>query len=145
MKKLTIKQQRFVDEYLICGNATEAARRAGYKHPNPTGSENLAKPSIRERIDQRIAEKEEASIAKQDEVLKYLTSLMRGEQQEETLIGTGGGEQTITSIDVSARERLRAAELLGRRYRLFTDRQEMTGDMALRIEVDYGEDDPDSE
>ena len=44
---LTEKQQRFVDYYIETGNATEAARRAGYKKPNPSGSENLAKPSVK--------------------------------------------------------------------------------------------------
>ena len=81
MAKMTDKQKRFCDEYLIDLNATQAAIRAGYseKTARQIGTENLSKPSIDEYIKNRMAEKEAALIANQDEVLKYLTAVLRGE------------------------------------------------------------------
>lgn len=83
MAKLTAKQRRFCDEYLIDLNATQAAIRAGYSEKNARNiaSENLAKPNIKAYIDERMTEKESQLIATQDEVLKYLTSVLRGESQ----------------------------------------------------------------
>ena len=79
MVKMTAKQQRFCDEYLIDLNATQAAIRAGYskKTAGVIGDENLKKPYIIEYIDKRMAEKEAELIADQNEVIKYLTSVMR--------------------------------------------------------------------
>lgn len=58
--------------------------------------------------------------------MQYLTSVMRGSQKEQTLIGLGEGAQGLTDIDVGAKERLKAAELLGKRHALFTDKQEIS-------------------
>ena len=123
MAELTAKQQRFCDEYLIDLNATQAAIRAGYskKTANRIGTENLSKPVIREYIAQRMAEKEASLIADQNEVLEYLTSVMRGTQKEQTLRLAGEGVQEIADIDVAAKERLKAAELIGKRYGMFRD------------------------
>lgn len=123
MAELTAKQQRFCDEYLIDLNATQAAIRAGYskKTANRIGTENLSKPVIREYIAQRMAEKEASLIADQNEVLEYLTSVMRGNQKEQTLRLAGEGIQEVTDIEVSAKERLKAAELIGKRFGMFRD------------------------
>ena len=73
--KLTIKQQRFADEYIISGNATEAAIKAGYskKTANRIATENLSKPVIKSYIDERLKELSDKNIANQQEVLEYLT------------------------------------------------------------------------
>lgn len=133
MAKLTLKQQRFADEYIISGNATEAAVKAGYskKTARSIGQENLTKPDIKKYIDERLERLKKESIAEQDEVLQYLSSIMRGEQKEKTLIGEGMGEQRIDDIDVSAKDRIKAAELLGKRYGMWTDKQEVTGNVGL--------------
>lgn len=125
--KLTEKQKRFADYYIELGNATEAAKRAGYSHKTAKsiGQENLTKPAIRNYINHLIAEKDEARVAKQDEVLSYLTAVMRGEHKEEVLRGVGEGAQTIDDMDVSAAQRIKAAELLGKRYGMWTDKQEI--------------------
>lgn len=125
-RKLTVKQQKFADEYIISGNATQAAIKAGYsdKTARAIGNENLTKPNIKSYIDERMQELEDQAIAKQDEVLKYLTSIMRGEQQEQTLRGMGEGYQEIDNIDVSAKDRIKAAELIGKRYGIWTDKLE---------------------
>lgn len=122
--KLTLKQQRFADEYIISGNATKAAIKAGYSEKTATaiGNENLTKPYIKSYIDERLKELDDKQIAKQEEVLKYLTSVMRGEQTEEVLYGMGEGMQGKTRIDVGAKDRLKAAELLGKRYGTWTEK-----------------------
>lgn len=134
--KLTVKQKKFSDEYIISGNATDAALKAGYspKTARFIGAENLSKPNIKSYIDKRLEELEDKAIAKQDEVLKYLTSVMRGEEKEETIISAGDYEQKIVSIDVSARDRIKAAELLGKRYGSWTERQDISLDIPVLFE-----------
>lgn len=124
--KLTVKQQRFADEYIRLGEVTKAAINAGYstKSAYAVGSENLKKPSIKAYIDKRLEELKKESIAEQDEILQYLTSVMRGETTEQTLVGQGEGYQEIDNIDVGAKDRIKAAELLGKRYRMWTEKVE---------------------
>lgn len=139
MKKLTIKQKKFADEYIISGNASEAALKAGYKN-DVSGRENLQKPTIKEYIDERLKELEQEAIANQSEVLKFLTSIMRGEQTEQTLISDGSEQgQRITNIEVSAKDRIKAAELLGKRYGSWTDKVDLSSDLTLIFEDDYGD------
>ncbi|WP_060790257.1 terminase small subunit [Finegoldia magna] len=139
MKKLTIKQKKFADEYIISGNATQAAIKAGYKN-DVSGRENLQKPTIKNYIDERMKELEQEAIANQTEVLKFLTSIMRGEQTEQTLISDGSEQgQRITNIEVSAKDRIKAAELLGKRYGSWTDKVDLSSDLTLIFEDDYGD------
>lgn len=145
MATMTDKQKRFCDEYLIDLNATQAAIRAGYskKTANRIATENLSKPVIKEYISQRMAEKESKLIADQDEVLKYLTSVLRGESQSEVVvvegIGFGNSEARTMQKAPDEKERLKAAELLGKRYGLYTEKVDQTVDMELNITVDYGD------
>ena len=140
MAGLTLKQQRFADEYIISGNATQAATLAKKKKKTARsiGQENLTKPDIKKYIDERLDELESSKIAKQDEVLQYLTSIMRGLETEQTLRGMGEGMQTIDDIEVSAKDRIKAAELIGKRYAMWTDKQEVTGDIAITFIDDIG-------
>lgn len=145
MSKMTEKQKRFCDEYLIDMNATQAAIRAGYskKTARAIGNENLTKPDIKAYIDKRMSEKETELIADQDEVLKYLTSVLRGESQSEVVVveGMGDGFSKASAMmkGPDEKERLKAAELLGRRYGIYTEKVEQTVDMDLNINVDYGD------
>ena len=121
--KFTPKQRRFVQEYLICLNATEAAKRAGYSEnvASAIGFENLKKPKIKQLIDETLESIATEKVASITEILEFLTSVMRGEHTEQTLRLVGDGVQDISDIYVSAKERLKAAELLGKRYGLFKD------------------------
>ena len=145
MAKLTAKQQRFCDEYLIDLNATQAAIRAGYskKTANRIGTENLSKLVIREYIEKRMAEKEAALIANQDEVLKYLTSVLRGQSKSTEIVieGLGGGSTKARKMEKepSEKDKLKAAELLGKRYGLYTEKVEEKVDMELNVTIDYGD------
>lgn len=133
--KMTAKQKRFCDEYLIDLNATQAAIRAGYskKSAKQVANENLTKPYLKKYIEERMKEKEDSLIAKQDEVLKYLTSVMRGESSSSVLALCGDGMQEVIDKPPDEKERMKAAELLGKRYRLFTDKVEVEGAVPIVI------------
>ncbi|MGL5715029.1 MAG: terminase small subunit [Paraclostridium sp.] len=128
--KLTIKQKAFADYYIELGNATEAAIKAGYSenYANAQSYKLLENVGIKIYIDERMKILEDERIAKADEVLKFLTAGMRGEIQEEVVStksdGAGGIEPIILSKQISAKEMTKCAELLGKRYRLFTDKVE---------------------
>lgn len=140
---MTRKQKRFCEEYLIDLNATQAAIRAGYskKTASSIGEENLRKPEIKTYLDAKLAQIQSEKTAQAQEVMEYLTSVMRGEHTEQTLRLVGDGMQEITDIAVPAKDRIKAAELLGKRYGLFKDNLQMDGDLSLNIQIDYGEDD----
>lgn len=147
--KLTDKQKIFCDEYIISLNATQAAIKAGYaeKTAYAIGAENLKKPKIQSYISERMEQKESSLIATQDEVLKYLTSVLRGESQttDTLLVGIGDGRQEVQEVEKkpSEKDRLKAAELLGKRYGLYTDKVSADVDMSLDISIDYGDGDED--
>ena len=147
--KLTAKQKIFCDEYIISLNATQAAIKAGYaeKTAYAIGAENLKKPKIQSYISERMKQKENSLIATQDEVLQYLTSVLRGESQtiDTVLVGIGDGCQELQEVEKkpSEKDRLKAAELLGKRYGLYTDKISADVDMSLDISIDYGDDDED--
>ncbi|MFR4584658.1 terminase small subunit [Clostridium cadaveris] len=113
-KKLTPKQKAFADYYIETGNATEAAIKAGYnkKTARQIGSMNLTKVDIKQYIEERLSKIEDERIAKGEEVLQYLTKVMRGEEKDQF------------GLDASLQDRTKAAELLGKRYRLFVDKVE---------------------
>lgn len=147
--KLTEKQKIFCDEYIISLNATQAAIKAGYaeKTAYAIGAENLRKPKIQSYISERMEQKESSLIATQDEVLQYLTSVLRGESQttDTVLVGIGDGYQEVQEVEKkpSEKDRLKAAELLGKRYGLYTDKVSADVDMSLDISIDYGDGDED--
>jgi phage terminase small subunit len=130
------RQKRFADEYLIDLNAEQAAIRSGYSPRYARGNAHklVANGCIQEYIQKRMAEKEDALIAKQDEVLKYLTAVMRGQSVAEIVVveGTGDGCSEARAIQKAPdeKERLKAAELLGKRYGLYTDKVEADVDMS---------------
>lgn len=140
MAKLTAKQQRFCDEYLIDLNATQAAIRAGYssKYANTNASKLLQITTIKEYIEKRMAEKDSELIAQQDEVLKFLTAVMRGEEKDEQLTVNPMGEIEMKAVRRQANQ-IKAAEMLAKRYGLLVDKVENDVDMELIIKVDYGD------
>ncbi len=143
--KLTPKQQRFVEEYVIDCNATQAAIRAGYseKTAQSIGAENLTKPVIKAYIDEHLAEIRSKCIADTQEILGYLTSVMCVESKSSVLavegIGNGSSEARILDKPPDEKERIKAAELLGKRHGIWTERKEVVGDLELNINLDYGD------
>ena len=138
LAKLTLKQRKFADEYIISGNATESYKRA---YPsvkkdstaNTNASRMLRNAKVKSYIDERLKEIESAKTATQQEVLEYLSSVMRGEQREQTLIGMGQGFQEKTYIDVSAKDRLKAADLLNKIHQARESDQTNTTDSSITI------------
>lgn len=141
---LTAKQQRFCDEYLVDLNATQAAIRAGYskRSAGVIAVENLKKPNIKAYIEKRMDEKEKALIADQDEVLKYLTEVLRGQSKSEEIVIENIGDFTSEARTMkkapSEKDRLKAAELLGKRYGLYTDKVNLND--AVPVVIAGGDD-----
>ena len=142
--KLTVKQQKFADEYIISGNATDAAKKAGYSEKTAftIATENLKKPYIKQYIDQRIKELDDKKIAKQEEVLQYLTSVLRGESKSAIVVveGCGDGYSEARTIKKTPdeKERLKAAELLGKRYRIFSEKSEVEEEQLDKLDKILG-------
>ncbi|MDY2632389.1 MAG: terminase small subunit [Clostridium sp.] len=133
MDKLTNKQMIFANEYLVDLNATRAYKKA---YPNvkkdsvaaANGNRLLRNAKVKNYIDEQLKKIEDESIADAAEVMKYLTAVMRNELTEEVVVVEGEGEgcssARIVKKDISAKDRNKAAELLGKRYRLFIDKIE---------------------
>lgn len=137
-KKLTAKQSTFIDAYLgeAKMNAAQAARIAGYKHPETQGAENLRK--LRPYIDEVMNKRHSNAIATQEEIQKFFTSVLRGEVKEEVVSNSG----KILEVPASTKDRLKAAECMGRAYGMFTERKEISGNLNIEIGMgDYDEDD----
>ena len=135
---MTKKQKRFCDEYLVDCNATQAAIRAGYseKTAYSIGQRTLKNVEVQEYINAKLLEISNKKTANAQEVLEYLSAVMRGEHREQVLKLDGDGMQSITDIDVSARDRLKAAELIGKRYGMFKDTMDITGSLPVIISGD---------
>ncbi len=125
---LNEKQQLFFKEYLVDSNATQAAIRAGYskKTAYSQGQRLLKNVEGQKLMQELMAEREAALVADQDEVLKYLTSVLRGESESEEIVIENIGDFTSKARTMkkapSEKDRLKAAELLGKRYSLFKDK-----------------------
>ncbi|WP_019123801.1 terminase small subunit [Brevibacillus massiliensis] len=141
--KLTEKQKRFADYYIESGNATEAYKRAGYsvktdEAARVNASRLLTNANVRAYINERIAEKDSQRIAKQDEILEFLTKVMRGELTEQIPVGLGEGYFELKDKDTYVKDRVKAAELLGKRYAIWTDKQQIDGVIGVQIIDDIG-------
>ena len=138
MTKLSIKQKRFADEYIISGNAYQSAIDAGYSktYAKSDSHKLLEKTGFKAYIDSRLAQIDNKKIADQQEVLEYLTSVMRGEVTEPLTVLDGEGYQKVIDASPSVATRNKAAELLGKRYRIFTEKQEveLTGQVIFNGE-----------
>lgn len=132
---MTDKQKRFCEEYIIDCNGTQAAIRAGYskKAARQIADKLMSKADIRGYIDERLEQLRSEKTAEAREVLEYLTSVMRGEHTEQVLKLSEEGGQVITDINVSEKDRLKAAELIGKRYGLFKESIDVSGSLPVVI------------
>lgn len=148
--KLTLKQQKFADEYIKLGNIEQAAINAGYSKAYARGNAHklVANVSVSEYIENRLAELKSEAIADQTEVLEYLTSVMRREKKEVVVVTltkeeskwVDGKKQTIKTevpelVEIPAKlsDANKAAELLGKRYKLFTDQQDINVNSVVQF------------
>ena len=142
---MTEKQKMFADEYLIDLNATRAYRTVYKTIKNDgvarrNGSRLLTNADIKKYIDERLEEIRNEKTADAQEVMEYLTAVLRGESTSEEIVveGLGDGVSEARTMEKrpSERDRLKAAELLGKRFGLYTDKVEMDADMDLNITID---------
>ena len=120
---LTEKERIFADEYIKTTNATQSAIKAGYseKSASSKGSQLLRKVKVRQYIDEVMESRSKNTIATADEVLKYLTKVMNGEEKD------------AFGLDVSVADRTKAAELLGKRHMLFTEKVKLDAEIEIDI------------
>jgi phage terminase small subunit len=143
---VTPKQKRFCDEYLIDCNAVEAAKRAGYKGQTCVNASRWLDPKSTEKynsemhkyIQDRLDQMQSKTIADATEVMQYLTSVLRGEETEEVIVVAGLETKRIDK-GIGARDKLKAAELLAKRYGLLTDRLDINADVGVTIVDDLGD------
>lgn len=132
VKELTIKQKKFADLYIETGNATQSYIDAGYKATKREVAEAnarklLANYSVQNYIDSQMEQLQRNTIASQEEVLEYLTSVMRGEEKDQF------------GLDASLQDRTKCAELLGKRYGTFKEKVDVGGNIPVVIQDDITE------
>lgn len=131
-KELTIKQQKFADIYIETGNATQSYIDAGYKVSKREVAEANARKllgnySVQKYIENKMQQLQQNSIASQEEVLQYLTRVMRGELKDQF------------GLDASLQDRTKCAELLGKRYGTFVEKKEVTGNCIVELVDDVND------
>ncbi len=157
MRALTPKQERFIEEYLIDLNATQAAIRAGYskKTANEIGCQNLAKLNISIAIQEAVAARSKRTEITQDRVLEELARLaffdIRKLYDEDgnllpihelpeevaAAIGgldvqsVGGDDSIVTTKKIKVIDKKGSLELIGRHLKMFTDKTELSGSLQV--------------
>ena len=120
---LTERERIFANEYIKTTNATQSAIKAGYaeKSASSKGSQLLRKVKVRKYIDSVMEKRSKNTIATADEVLEYLTKVMNGEEKD------------AFGLDASIADRTKAAELLGKRHMLFTEKVKLDAEIEIDI------------
>lgn len=131
--KLSIKQQKFAEKYIETGNATQSYIDAGYKvtkkeHAEVNASKLLRNHKVKEYIDSRMRELQKPTIASQEEVLEYLTKVMRGQEKD------------AFGLDIGIKDRTDAAKLIGQRYGTFIDKKDVSAKVETNIKVTLEDD-----
>lgn len=145
--KLNNNQIAFCDFYIELGNATEAYKRA-YKScktqrtAEVNGNKLLSNTEVKKYIDERMEQLKSKRIAKAEEVLEYLTKVIRNEEEEEVVVTVNVGdfqtEVQKVKKEISAKDKIKAAELLGKRYSLFTEKVDLEANVGVTIVDDIG-------
>lgn len=166
MAKLTAKQQRFIEEYLIDLNATQAAIRAGYspKTANEQGARLLANVSVQEEVSKAMADRSRRTGISQERVIRELARIAFVNPQkvintDDGSVNANASEDDLACIqsvkvktmsgdkgcseerEVRLNDKMKALELLGKHLGMFTDKVELDADMELNINIDYGDED----
>ncbi len=145
MSKLTIKQRKFADNYIKSGNATESYIKAGYSVKTRNiaeveGCKLLRNPKVSNYVEDNMNKLSNNKIATAEEVLEYLTRVARGEEKEqEAVYNSNAGKVELVDVTPALRERTKAAELLGKRYAIFTDKKEIDVNVNKNLEDFFGD------
>ena len=127
MSKLNDKQKAFANYYIESLNATESYKMAydcSYNTARTNGARLLTNANIKKYIDETMSAKDESRIASQDEILQILTDIARGITEEEVVQFSQLGEELRTTRKPTIKDRMKASELLGKRYRMWVDKVE---------------------
>lgn len=139
------RQQLFCEEYLKDMNATQAAIRAGYseKTAYSQGQRLLKNVEIKNRLKEIREKIQDENIATIKDIEEFLSLSLNGEMEEEVISVVaeieGSSKVVKTKKQISLRDRIKAAELLGKRYGLWTDKVDLSSDLTLIFEDDYGD------
>lgn len=141
---MTEKQKRFCDEYLIDLNGTRAYKTAypsvkSDEVAKAAASRMLSNVNVRAYLDERLEQLRSERTADIQEILEYLTAVMRGEEKEEKMAANALGEMEAYNVRNQANQ-LKAAELLGKRFGLFTDKVAVSGSGVVQIVDDIPDD-----
>lgn len=145
---MTERRKRFCDEYLIDLNGTRAYKAAypsvkSDEVARKAASRLLTNVDVRAYLDERLEQLHNERTADAQEVVEYLTAVLRGESVASVVVVEGEGEgcssARIVEKPPDEKERLKAAELLGKRYGLFTDKIDSNSPVTIVIKDDYGE------
>jgi phage terminase small subunit len=135
------RQQKFADEYLIDLNATQAAIRAGYskKTAYSLGNQLLKNLEVKKYISEKMNSKKKDTVATADEVMEFLTKTMRGQLEEKQFFHLKNKIYSKTvSKNVVPKDRLKAGELLAKRYGLLNENVILSGSVGVNIIDDIG-------
>ena len=141
---MTEKQRLFADEYLKDLNGTRAYKTiyTTIKNDNVAAvraNTLLKQKDISDYISKRLEEIHNENTADIQEVMEYLTSVLRGESASAVLMMSGNGMQKVTEKPPDEKERLKAAELLGKRFGMFKDNVDITSTGKTEIVDDIDE------
>lgn len=142
-RKLTVKQQAFADYYIELGNAYQAAIKAGYSENYAKGNvvKLLENVSVKAYIENRMEEIKTERVADQQEILEFLTSVIRGEVEEPVPVLSGKGKQKVVKLKPSVQTRRAAAVDLGKRYAMWTEKQQVENITPVFVDDVPDEDD----
>jgi phage terminase small subunit len=166
LARLTAKQKRFIEEYLIDLNATQAAIRAGYSPhtAKEIGCENLSKPHIRARVEKELAERSKRTGINQDRVIRELARIalvnpvdvinmdeatikeMASADDTAAILSVKvkkipSEEGTITEREIRMADKIKALELLGKHLGMFNEKLNINAEMAVKIVDDIDDED----
>ena len=143
MGKFNDKQKAFADYYIESLNATESYKKAyeveNQRTAESAGSRMLSNVEVKKYIEEVMSAKDESRIASQDEILQILTDIASGVTEEEEVQFSQLGEELRTTRKPTIKDRMKASELLGKRYRMFTDKTELEITEPITIIDDIGD------
>lgn len=136
--KITMKEEIFCQAIVDGLNNLEAYRKAGYsKNTNEIDRKKAwvikNKPNVKARIEELLKMVEDETIMNRREVLQKLTLMASGITTEENIVSDKDGNYTIVSTKVKGKEQAKALELLGKFYKLYTEKQEIGGNVGVNI------------
>ncbi len=144
-KKLNERQKRAADFFIELGNKTQALIKAGYSKKTASGActNFFEQEAVKKYVEERLKLLDEERIASAREVMRYLTSVMRGEETEQVIVveGEGDGVTCARNIEkgIPAKDRIKAAELLGKRFGIYTDKVKVSEGISIVIKEDVNE------